>query len=240
MNSAWIGEHDFNLLGVDPCPNMLLAQLAGATSRIRLAPAVVLLPVHHALHVAEQWATLDLLSGERVDFAAGRGDDRLEYAPFQADFANSAEPFAAGLKIVSRAWTEPGRWSHEGKYYRFNDIEVRPRPQRRPPRPYVACFSKISMEFAARNDRNIIFAPFAAAMVYGSLDSGVRACADLVGSPLNVIDDLKSVEAAGVSEVILYFNYGLKPANLVKEQMSRFTREVAPAFASATSSGTRR
>ena len=76
LNSAWIGEHHFNLLGVNASPLAMLAQLAGATTRLRLAPAVTLLPVHHPLHVAEEWATLDLLSGGRVDFAAGRGYDR--------------------------------------------------------------------------------------------------------------------------------------------------------------------
>ena len=72
LHSAWIGEHHFNLLGVNASPLAILAQLAGATTRLRLAPAVTLLPVHHPLHVAEEWATLDLLSGGRVDFAAGR------------------------------------------------------------------------------------------------------------------------------------------------------------------------
>lgn len=310
MNSAWIGEHHFNLLGVNPCPNILLAKLAGATRRIRLAPAVVLLPVHHPLHVAEEWATLDLLSGGRVDFAAGRGYDRLEYAPFGADFQNSAELFAEGLEIVWRAWTEPGRWSHKGRFYSFSDIEVRPQPQQRPLRPYVACFSRSSMELAARNDWNIIFAPFAAAMVYGSLADGVAAyraecekrgrparramcsyfvhIADtrqdedygraaliryfkdaliaafpsdaktvpptlkyfleivdilksmkpenltsksiLTGPPSKIIDDLKRVEDAGIGEVILYFNYGLKPNAMVIEQMDRFMAEIAPAF----------
>ena len=86
LNSAWIGEHHFNLLGVNASPLAILAQLAGATTRLRLAPAVTLLPVHHPLHVAEEWATLDLLSGGRVDFAAGRGYDRKEYEPFQAEF----------------------------------------------------------------------------------------------------------------------------------------------------------
>ena len=38
LNSAWIGEHHFNLLGVNACPNILLAKIAGATRRIRLAP----------------------------------------------------------------------------------------------------------------------------------------------------------------------------------------------------------
>ncbi len=313
LNSAWVGEHHFNLLGVNPCPNILLSQLAGATRRIRLGPAVVLLPVHHPLHVAEEWATLDLLSGGRVDFAAGRGYDRLEYAPFGAPFQDSAEIFAEGLEILWRAWTEPGKWSHKGKYYAFDEIELRPRPQQQPLRPYVACFSRLSMELAARNDWNIIFAPFAAAMVYGSLAQGVAAfreeCARrgraprramcsyfihiadtkteedygraallryfkdaliaafpsdartvpptlkyfleivdilknmkaesltsksiLTGSAQKIIDDLKSVEAAGIGEVILYFNYGLKPYAMVTEQMDRFAREIMPAFAAA-------
>ena len=174
MNSAWVGEHHFNLLGVNASPLALLAQLAGATKRLRLAPAVSLLPVHHPLHVAEEWATLDLLSGGRVDFAAGRGYDRKEYAPFQAPFEDSAELFAEGLEIVWRAWTEPGKWSHTGKFYQFEDIEVRPKPAQQPLRPYVACFSRPSMELAARNDWNVIYAPFAAAMVYGSLADAVR------------------------------------------------------------------
>jgi alkanesulfonate monooxygenase SsuD/methylene tetrahydromethanopterin reductase-like flavin-dependent oxidoreductase (luciferase family) len=312
LNSAWIGEHHFNLLGVNASPIAILAQIAGATRRIRLAPAVTLLPVHHPLHVAEEWATLDLLSGGRVDFAAGRGYDRLEYGPFQAPFEESAELFAEGLEIVWRAWTEPGKWSHRGRFYRFDDIEVRPRPLQAPLRPYVACFSRPSMELAARHDWNIIYAPFAAAMVYGSLADAVRAwraecetkfrrparramCSYFVhvastpeeerygkealiryfhdaliaafpsnsgekvpptyryfteivsilrgmkadtlttksilcGSPQHIIDTLRTVEQAGIAEVILYFNYGAKPHALVKEQMQRFMEEVAPAF----------
>ena len=312
LNSAWVGEHHFNLLGVNACPHILLAKLAGATKRIRLAPAVVLLPVHHPLHVAEAWATLDLLSGGRVDFAAGRGYDRFEYAPFGAPFEQSAELFAEGMEIVWRAWTEPGRWSHEGRFFRFQDIEVRPRPLQAPLRPYVACFSRPSMELAAANDWNVIYAPFAAAMVYGSLADAVKAYREvcesrfarpprramcsyfvhladtpaeeaygrealiryfkdalvaafpgdpatapptyryfvqivemlrdmkpenltsksiLVGPKEKIIEDLKQVEQAGIAEVILYFNYGLKPHAMVKEQMQRFAEEVAPAFA---------
>ena len=93
----------------------MLAQLAGATTKLRLAPAVTLLPVHHPLHVAEEWATLDLLSGGRVDFAAGRGYDRKEYEPFQAPFDNSAELFAEGLEVVWRAWTEAGQVEPQGQ-----------------------------------------------------------------------------------------------------------------------------
>ena len=311
LHSAWIGEHHFNLLGVNACPNTLLAQVAGATRRIRLAPAVIVLPLHHPLHVAEAWATLDLLSGGRVDFAAGRGYDRLEYAPFQAPFQDSAEAFAEGLEIVWRAWTEQGKWSHKGKYYQFEDVEVVPKPLQNPLRPYVACFSRISLEMAGRHGWNIIFAPFAAGMVFGGLGEGVKAYREecsknghsprramcsyfihiadtpeeeqegkdrlisyfkdallasfpadpktapptlkyfvkiveilknmqagdltensiLVGRPESIVKTLQKVEAAGIEEVILYFNYGLKPHTMVKEQMVRFMEEVAPHFA---------
>ena len=71
LNSAWIGEHHFNLLGINPCPNIMLATLASATKKIRLAPAVVLLPVHHPLHVAEETATFDVLSNGRLDLGLG-------------------------------------------------------------------------------------------------------------------------------------------------------------------------
>ena len=75
-HSAWIGEHHFSTLGVLSCPDLVLAYIAARTRRIRLAPAVTVLPLHHPIRVAEQWASLDLMSGGRVDFAAGRGYDR--------------------------------------------------------------------------------------------------------------------------------------------------------------------
>jgi len=60
MHSAWIGEHHFSTLGVLSCPDLVLAQVAARTTRLRLAPAVTVLPLHHPIRVAEQWATLDL------------------------------------------------------------------------------------------------------------------------------------------------------------------------------------
>ena len=76
MHSAWIGEHHFNSLGMLSCPDLVLAYVAASTTRIRLAPAVTVLPLHHPIRVAEQWATLDFCRGGRVDFACGRGYDR--------------------------------------------------------------------------------------------------------------------------------------------------------------------
>jgi alkanesulfonate monooxygenase SsuD/methylene tetrahydromethanopterin reductase-like flavin-dependent oxidoreductase (luciferase family) len=175
MHSAWIGEHHFNSLGVLSCPDMVLAYVAANTKRIRLAPAVTVLPLHHPIRVAEQWATLDLLSGGRVDFAAGRGYDKREYLPFHVSFDDNQDIFAEGLEIVRRLWAADGRISHHGKHYAFDDVRITPKPIQRPIPTYVGSFSKPSIELAARLGCGLIVAPFAAAISYG----GLRQVADL-------------------------------------------------------------
>ena len=105
LHSAWIGEHHFSTLGVLSCPDLALAVVAARTRRIRLAPAVTVLPLHHPIRVAEQWASLDLLSGGRVDFAAGRGYDRREYAPFGVSFEDNQQIFEEGMEVVRRLWS---------------------------------------------------------------------------------------------------------------------------------------
>ncbi len=128
MHSAWIGEHHFNSLGVLSCPDLVLSYIAARTSRIRLAPAVTVLPLHHPIRVAEQWATLDLLSNGRVDFAAGRGYDRREYVPFGVDFDDNQGIFEEGLEVVRRLWEAEGddRISHDGKHYQFKNVRITP------------------------------------------------------------------------------------------------------------------
>ena len=172
-SSAWIGEHHFDRLGVNSRPDILLASIIPETTDIRLAPAVNVLPIHHPIHVAEMWATLDLLSGGRVDYACGRGYDADEYHPFGADFMTSAEVFEEGMDIVWKAWTEKGPWSHKGKYYDIQDMDITPKPIQDPIPFYVASFSETSSKMAGNRGHNIIYAPFAAAMVYGSLDKAV-------------------------------------------------------------------
>jgi alkanesulfonate monooxygenase SsuD/methylene tetrahydromethanopterin reductase-like flavin-dependent oxidoreductase (luciferase family) len=310
FHSAWIGEHHFSSLGVLSCPDLVLAQAAARTQRIRLAPAVTVLPLHHPIRVAEQWATLDLLSGGRVDFAAGRGYDRREYEPFAVSFTDNQSIFEEGMEIVRRLWAADGPISHHGRHYRFDDIAITPRPVQRPIPAYIASFSDPSIELAARLGCGLIVAPFAAALSYGGLrqvrERYDRACvrhgrlpgrlmcsyflhfadstaeeeaararqiryyrecvipafpgdpktappsyryfiamverlrnlrpADLtensvlIGTPAAIVETLKKVAAAGFTEVILYFNVGLKPHNQVKDEMARFMAEVAPEF----------
>lgn len=169
MHSAWIGEHHFSTLGVLSCPDLALAMIAARTARIRLAPAVTVLPLHHPIRVAEQWATLDLLSGGRVDFAAGRGYDRREYEPLGADFDDNQSVFEEGMEIVRRLWDSDRPVSFRGRHYAFDDVTITPRPLQSPVPAYVASFSSPSIELAARLGCGLIVAPFAAALSYGGL-----------------------------------------------------------------------
>ena len=168
-HSAWIGEHHFNALGVLSCPDLVLAALAARTKQIRLAPAVTVLPLHHPIRVAEQWATLDLLSNGRVDFAAGRGYDRREYEPFDVSFDDNQSIFDEGMELVRALWNATGPIDYHGKHYRFDEVYITPRPVQKPLPCYIGSFSKPSIELAARLGCGLIVAPFAAALSYGGL-----------------------------------------------------------------------
>jgi len=175
MHSAWIGEHHFNSLGVLSCPDLVLSYIAARTKHIRLAPAVTVTPLHHPIRVAEQWATLDLLSGGRVDFAAGRGYDSREYAPFHVDFSDNQGIFEESMEVIQKLWAAKDRISHHGKHYQFDDVRITPKPIQNPMPAYIGSFSKPSIELAARLGYGLIVAPFAASMSYG----GLKQVADL-------------------------------------------------------------
>ncbi len=308
-HSAWIGEHHFDSLGVNSRPDLLLASIISETKHIRMAPAVSVLPLHHPVHVAETWATLDLLSGGRVDFAAGRGYDPREYKPFGADFMKSAEYFDDAMDIILKAWNSDGPWSHKSDFHDIPEMEITPLPVQQPIPFYVASFSETSLDMAAKKGLNVIWAPFATGMIYGGLDKaavaykekcekagttpGRKMCSYfihigdgdaetygrerqisyfkecclpafakksedlpptmqywlkivdildnmeagdltdksiLLGSPQEITDTLGKVQDAGIDEVILYFNVGNKPHEVVKDQMHQFMEEIAPNF----------
>jgi alkanesulfonate monooxygenase SsuD/methylene tetrahydromethanopterin reductase-like flavin-dependent oxidoreductase (luciferase family) len=126
--------------------------------------------MHHPNPVAEQWATQDIISGGRVDFAAGRGYDEREYIPFGADFKNNQSIFEEGMEIVRRLWDAHGTpISHKGEHYQFEDLAITPSPLQKELSAYVASFSKPSIELAGRLGCGLIVAPFAAAMTFGGL-----------------------------------------------------------------------
>lgn len=106
--SVWLPEHHFGLFGCLGATSTALGYLAARTSRIKLAPATIVLPCHHPVAVAEQFCTLDQVSGGRAVFSAGRGYDRQEYEAFGIPFEESRERFDEGILLVRKAMAEDG------------------------------------------------------------------------------------------------------------------------------------
>ncbi|HSW20616.1 MAG TPA: LLM class flavin-dependent oxidoreductase [Ramlibacter sp.] len=117
----------------------IMAAVAQSTSRIQITPGAVILPFHHPLHVAEEWATVDILSKGRLYFGFGKGNTPLTADVFQVPVADTNARTDECLEIILKAWGQE-RLQHEGKFYNIPDLAVCPRPlhQRVPPIGYAA------------------------------------------------------------------------------------------------------
>lgn len=159
FDSVWPAEHHFTEYGICGSPVVNLAAIARTTKRIRLGTGVVVLPFNHPVRVAEDFAMLDRISGGRVDLGVGRGYQPVEFAGFGIDQSQSRAIFDESIEIIRRCWTEE-RVDFEGKYYRFENLEVRPRPLQKPHPPiWMAALSEESFEKAGRLGFNLLLSP---------------------------------------------------------------------------------
>jgi len=157
FHSVFLVEHHFTGQGQVSASMTLLAHLAARTSRIRLGTAVVVLPWHNPVLVAEQAATLDLLSGGRLDFGVGKGYRKAEFAGFCMPMEEAQERFDEAMEVIRKAWTSEGRFSHHGRRWHFEDIVVEPEPVQRPHPPlWLAAGSAASIRRAAREGYNLL------------------------------------------------------------------------------------
>jgi len=175
------------------------------------------------LRVAEEWATLDLLSGGRVDFAVGRGYDAKEYIPFGADYSTALERMEEGIEIIKKAWESPGKWSHKGRFYDIPEMTITPRPVQKKVPFYMACFSRASMELAGKMGLDIIWAPFAANLTFGSMAGAVKeyreTCAKYGNKP-----------GRPMCSYFIWIGEGAEEQYARERQMAYFRRAVKPAI----------
>jgi len=110
-----------------PSQIVMMSAIAAVTSRIRLHATATLVPLRPPLLNAKQWATLDLLSGGRVTITPIAGWQHEEYAAFGIPFAERSGRLDEQLEIMRLVWRETPA-SYEGRFYRFKDIYVMPKP----------------------------------------------------------------------------------------------------------------
>jgi alkanesulfonate monooxygenase SsuD/methylene tetrahydromethanopterin reductase-like flavin-dependent oxidoreductase (luciferase family) len=137
FHSAWFGEHHYSAYSFG-APAVMATAAAARTSRIRLGTGVSLLPIHHPIRLAEEFATLDILSGGRLEYGVGRGFLRYALDLFGVDEDESHERYREALELILRAWTSQEPFSFEGRFWSVSDYQFFPPPLQRPHPPIFA------------------------------------------------------------------------------------------------------
>src|SRR5262249_39109921 len=115
VDSVWLAEYHFSAISVLSSPITIASAIAARTQRIRIGLAVVLLPLAHPIHIAEDIATLDHISRGRVEFGVGRGTFPDTHDGFNSPFAESPERCEESREIVAKAGAR-GRFPFPGKF----------------------------------------------------------------------------------------------------------------------------
>jgi alkanesulfonate monooxygenase SsuD/methylene tetrahydromethanopterin reductase-like flavin-dependent oxidoreductase (luciferase family) len=151
FHEVWLGEHNARRYGLVGNAVMSAAVVAAMTKRIRIGTAVVRLPLHHPLHLAEDLAHVDIVSRGRLDFGLGKGYDSHEFASYGVPFDEREERWNETYEAVHHYW-ETGRTAFEGKFFTTGDGELFPSPLQRPFPPIYVIVSRSdsSIEWAAK------------------------------------------------------------------------------------------
>lgn len=156
---VWLAEHHFTTYSVCPSIHLMAMHVADRTRNLRIGTGVSLAALYHPLRLAEEVALLDVLSGGRVNWGAGRGFDPGEFAAFGVPAAESQERFREAVDIVLAAWRD-GHLNWSGRHWRFRDVEVLPKPLQQPHPPvWVAASSPPAIEWAAGRGYSIMLDP---------------------------------------------------------------------------------
>ena len=157
IEEVWLGEHSFSRHGLLSGIWSFAGMVAGRTKNIRIGTAVVVLPLHNPILVAEEAAMIDVISGGRLNLGIGAGYQRQEFDGLGIDINTSRQRFFEAVEVIKKAWTEETLTFH-GKFTNVDDLWVLPKPIQKPHPPLFQAVSTSpeSIDFAARNQIQVI------------------------------------------------------------------------------------
>ncbi len=150
VDCFWLAEFHFRPYTPLSTPLLLGSNIAARTKRLKVAIGVSLLPLANPLRLAEECATLDHLSGGRLVYGIGRSSFLDGYEGYGVDYRESRPMFFEALEVMRRAWRDEP-FSFEGQYYKFNNVNVVPKPFQKPHPPIrIACESRATFPMMGR------------------------------------------------------------------------------------------
>ena len=162
FHGSFVVEHHFTGFGQISATLNLLTWIGARTSTLRLGTAVMTLPWHNPLLLAEQAATLDLLSNGRLDFGIGQGYRHNEFAGFCVPMEEAEARFEEAHEVLLKAWTSDTPWSHRGTYWQFDNVVVEPPTFQKPHPPlWMGAGRPASIKKVADYGYNLLLDQFA-------------------------------------------------------------------------------
>ena len=154
FNEAWFAEHHHSDYGMLASPNLIIANLAPRTKRLRMGNLVSVLPLYDPMRFAEECGMLDILTNGRLNVGLGRGvpKDDMKH---RLDRDTAQARFEEGIEILMRSWTGE-TFSYSGKAWGYEEISCRPLPLQKPHPPiYYGATSPDSPAMVARRGWNL-------------------------------------------------------------------------------------
>ncbi len=166
--STFLVEHHFSGSGQVSAPLDLLSWVAARTTSIRVGTAVLVLPWHDPVLLAERAATVDLLSGGRLDLGVGKGYRHSEFAGFCVPKEEAEERFEESLAVILKAWGSDEPFSHGGRFWHYHEIVVEPPTAQKPHPPvWIAAGKPESVRNVAELGANLLLDQFASIEAIG-------------------------------------------------------------------------
>jgi luciferase family oxidoreductase group 1 len=160
FRNVWLAEHHFSTYGYLSRPAQLATFIAAKTTRLRVGTAVIVVPLHHPLVIAEEVATLDLLSGGRLDLGLGRGYQHYEFERLGLELESGRARWDESIDILLRAFAGKP-FTYDGKLFKIPETSVFPQPLQKPHPPiWITAQSPDSVEAAVRRGFNVLTGGF--------------------------------------------------------------------------------
>jgi alkanesulfonate monooxygenase SsuD/methylene tetrahydromethanopterin reductase-like flavin-dependent oxidoreductase (luciferase family) len=250
FDSVWFGEHHYAGYSFG-APAVMAMAAANRTKRIRIGTGVSLVPLHHPLRLAEEYAQLDVLSGGRLEYGIGRGFLKLAYDLFGVDEAESHDRYHEGAEIIRKAWTADGPFSHEGRFFSVQQYSFFPKPLQQPHPPIYAsgAITPDSFAWAGRNGFHLgtaFFLPareqvrdnialYRESLKENGYDPATKDVAGVYQMYCDVTDESARREGLGYTVQYLKFFGGLDQArSLTSSAFSHYKGGVSRAFGNVT------